>query len=119
MGRPARSNMRPRTALPTGTEIGGARAPRLEAAREALGLLHGDAAGDPVAHVQHALRQDRAVLGLDLDRVEDPRHHTALEPQVEDGPRHPHDRSNAFAHARPSFIFQGRGPGAAAFTSAR
>ena len=99
MGLPARSNMRPSTSLPTGTEMGAPVPRATEAAREALGGFHGDAAGYAVAHMQEALGEDLGpVLALDLYRVEDGRQASSLESQVEDGPRHSHYCSDALGH---------------------
>ena len=85
--------------LADGHGDGRAGAARDQAARKALGGLHGDAAGHAVARVQEALGQDLGpVLALDLDRVEYGRQVPPSNLQVEDGSRHAHDRSNAFAH---------------------
>ncbi len=85
--------------LADGHGDGPARAAGGEAAGQAFRGLHGDAAGDAVAHVQDALGEHRAaVLLAYLDRVEYRRQGPALEPEVEDRSRHAYDCSNAFAH---------------------
>jgi len=96
MASPVRLKMRPRpTAQADGADghhDGRAGVGRGHAAHEAVGVVHGDAADDVVAHVQRGLdRQPDAALGvLDQDGVVDLRQLVRIERHVDRGTDHLH-----------------------------
>ena len=64
--------MRPSVTSPTGTVIGAAGVDNLDAARQAVGRVHGDATDPVVAQVLLDLDHERACLAVvDLERVVD------------------------------------------------